>query len=222
MYLQRQDLLTVLSELQDNRNGENDFQIVSRSLEVAIDNVEGLQHCLAGFDNGILSPEEAEICGILCYLYDRFFEHLSHFADLLYNTDERYQSRPGRPRVHININQVNGLKDLGFSWLKIADMIGVSERTLQRRRKESNEFLPSRSEISAENLRLIVREIIESSPNSGERMIIGALRSRSIHVARWKVREAVQDVDPIGKLLRSQTRRICRREYRVPCPNALW
>ena len=47
--------------------------------------------------------------------------------------------------------------------------------------------------------------------------IIGALRSRSIHVQRRSVREAINAVDPVSRALR-RTVTIIRRKYNVASP----
>jgi hypothetical protein len=58
-------------------------------------------------------------------------------------------------------------------------------------------------------------------PEIGERMMLGALRSRGIVVPRHRVRQILHRVDPISIALRwhSKTK---RRPYSVPGPNSLW
>ena len=93
----------------------------------------------------------------------------------------------GRKKLSIDITQVNGLKELDFTWEKISQMLGINERTLRRRRKQiSDVFVKSRTEISDIHLQEQVRDVIEQSPNSGERMIIGALRARGTRAQRWR------------------------------------
>lgn len=49
----------------------------------------------------------------------------------------------------------------------------------------------------------------------------GSLRSRGLHIQRWKVRQILQEIDPIGRrLCRSQG--IRRRIYHVSGPHKLW
>ena len=102
--------------------------------------------------------------------------------------------------MKIGVNEVNHMKKMGFSWTRISEMIGVSERTARRRGHESNLYLDSKTKNSPQNLKQVMREIIEASPNSGERMILGALRARPIYVARWRVGQAIADVDPLASL----------------------
>ena len=66
-----------------------------------------------------------------------------------------------------------------------------------------------------------VRNILIILPETGEAIIIGALRSRSIHVQRRRVREAINAVDPVNRALR-RTVTIIRRKYNVASPNTLW
>ena len=44
----------------------------------------------------------------------------------------------GRPVVVIEREQIEFLRELHFSWVKIASLLGVSESTLRRRRRELN------------------------------------------------------------------------------------
>ena len=48
-----------------------------------------------------------------------------------------------------------------------------------------------------------------------------SLRSRAIHVKMWRVRSAIQIVDPISRALR-HTFAVVRRIYNVCCSNALF
>ena len=58
-------------------------------------------------------------------------------------------------------------------------------------------------------------------PRCGERYTQGALRRRGIWVQRWRVRDALINLDPIGRACR-RAQQIPRRPYRVPHPNFLW
>ena len=58
-------------------------------------------------------------------------------------------------------------------------------------------------------------------PDAGE-TIIGAIRSRGIIVQRWRIRQAIQTVDPISRALRRTFAVVVRRVYNVGCPNELW
>ena len=75
--------------------------------------------------------------------------------------------------------------------------------------------------ISNEDLCSEVRNILIILPEAGETVIIGALRSRSIHVQRRRVREAINAVDLVNRAVR-RTVTIVRRKYDVASLNALW
>lgn len=77
------------------------------------------------------------------------------------------------------------------------------------------------SDLSDEALECVILDIKESMPEIGERMTMGALRSRGIIVPRHRVRQILHKVDPISTALRwnSKTK---RKPYSVPGPNSLW
>ena len=57
------------------------------------------------------------------------------------------RSRPfGRPKLGISQDQVNSLISFGFTWKKVASLLGVSERTL-RYRKQEHDFVKKYSDI---------------------------------------------------------------------------
>ena len=76
---------------------------------------------------------------------------------------------------------------------------------------------PSWTQISDD----LVQEIEELTPNIGQARLLGALRSRGLNIQRWRVRNCLRTLDPIGTALRWRSA-IYRRKYSVPTPNALW
>ena len=134
----------------------------------------------------------------------------------------------GRPRKVISREDIEREFEV-FQNLKIvARQLGASSKTLQRRRLEfgmniSKTLGPrlTYTNISNEDLCSEVRNILIILLQVGETIIIGALRSRSIHVQRKRVREAINAVDPVSRTLRG-TVTIVRRKYNVASPNALW
>ena len=131
---------------------------------------------------------------------------------------------PGRPRYVIEEEKIRFLRELHFPWKKIADLLGVSESTLRRRRMmygiTGDEDL-SWTQISDTDLEKIVQEIQTLTPNIGQARLLGALRSRGLNIQRWRVRNCLRTLDPIGTALRWRPA-IYRRKYSVPTPNALW
>jgi len=160
-------------------------------------------------------------------LISRFEERFNNFTE-----DEVHYCCPkeqlhikgqGRPKLKIPKEQLEGLRALGFSWVAISKMLGVSEKTV-RRRKEAYNMSSSMelfSKISDDEIDEFMKFILQISPNSGERMIMGWFRGRGINVQRWRIRESIARVDPISRDLRRRT--VTRRRiYSVPTPNSLW
>ena len=131
----------------------------------------------------------------------------------------------GRPRYEITQEQIHSLREaLGFRWVDIARMLGMSTRTLSRRRQEFGMPLGHHNNFSSlpdEELDNYIRNILLITPQSGVGLVQGALRSRGLRVQRRRVIEALQRLDPVTSVLR-QSRRIIRRTYQVPGPNSLW
>ena len=131
----------------------------------------------------------------------------------------------GRPRYEITQTQIELLHDeLSFRWVDIARMLGVSSQTLTRRRQDL--LMPighqqNFSNLSDAELDRVISEILALTPQSGLRLVLGALRSRGYRIQRRQVAEALQRLDPVTSALR-QSRGIIRRTYCVPGPNSLW
>jgi hypothetical protein len=97
---------------------------------------------------------------------------------------------------------------LHFPWQKIADMLGVSERTIRRRRQELGVMIGHENAYSAipdDELDVFVRRILNLSPESGERMVIGSLRAQGMKVQRDRIRRSIGRVDPISREMRRRT-----------------
>ena len=138
--------------------------------------------------------------------------------------DREQSDSPGRPRFAIHREQLDALyRDCGFRWTDIARIMGVSDRTLRRRRHEFGMRVTGRefSNVSDTELDNIVRQVREVTPSAGLRMVQGSLRQRGLAVQRIRVLHSLRRVDPVTTTLRD-ARRIIRRSYSVPCPNALW
>ena len=140
-----------------------------------------------------------------------------------YTYETVQNGRQGRPVYKITEFQIWRLRSVGFTWRKIASFLSVSERTLRRWHQEmgwpmrEQEF----SQISDDTLDIAVRNTLSLSPNSGERMVLGALRGRGLLVQRNRVRKSIFRVDPVSRALR-RFRTVQRRVYNVTKTNALW
>lgn len=130
----------------------------------------------------------------------------------------------GRPKFLITKEQIDGLRSLHFSWKKIAEMLGVSERTVRRRKQEFDMAIGrsvTYSEIDDDELDIFVQYILHYSPELGERMLIGALNGFGVKVQRERLHNSIERVDPVSREMRRRTA-IHRRLYNVKTPNALW
>ena len=128
----------------------------------------------------------------------------------------------GRPRLIISRTQIRMLRDEGFRWADVARILGVSPITLRRRRAELEMPVGDNFDDIPDNvLDNLVSEILHVTPQAGRHLVQGALRSRGLRIQRERIREAIIRVDPITTTLRN-ARRVVRRRYSVPCPNALW
>lgn len=130
---------------------------------------------------------------------------------------------PGRPKFCAAREQIEALKSEGFSWSEIARTFGISERTLRRRRHEMGMNVEGREycHLSDYDLDNSVRNIVATTPGAGIRLVQGGLRERGIIIQRHRVIDSLHRVDPVSSTLRN-AKRIVRRTYNVPCPNALW
>ena len=126
-------------------------------------------------------------------------------------------SARGRPQVFVDREKLQFLRALHFTWEDVSAILGVSQKTLQRRAKDWN--IQTYSIISDNELDNVVRHCVRSFPRIGEAMLRGHLLSSNVHVQRWRIREAVQRVSDLPN---SPHPPIRRRTYSVPGPNYLW
>ena len=107
--------------------------------------------------------------------------------------------KQGRLRYEIHREELEGLRELGFIWKKIVEILCVSERTLRTKRHEL-EITDKYTEIRDNELDTFIQEIVEESPNMGEKMLQGALQSHGIQI-QWKyLHSYIERVNPVGKV----------------------
>ena len=105
-------------------------------------------------------------------------------------------------------------------WAQIAKCLNISERTLYRR-VEGFGINEQFSNITNVELDELLRNVMALTLRAGESYIRGSLRSRGIHIQRWRVRERLNILDPVGRAA-GRSRAIQRRVYNVLTPNCLW
>ena len=126
----------------------------------------------------------------------------------------------GRPRININFDFVDLLKEAGFTFQEIAHALQVSRTTLWRRISENN-MLSNFTDISDYQLDELVQELQLRFPNSGQVILMGHLRSRGVIVPRHRLRDSIVRIDPLSSQLRWRDA-LQRRTYSVPHANSLW
>ncbi len=166
---------------------------------------------------------------MLVHSYRKRFQEILELSPLRetggtqFHLDTDSQGSVGRPKVNLSKEQVSALIALGFKFTEISSMLGVHPKTLRRLRREWD--LPVGAsvftEITDEQLDEVVSEILHELPNTGERLMMGALMSRGLNVQRERMLCSLQRLDPVGRALRRRLR-IRRRVYNVPCANFLW
>lgn len=129
-------------------------------------------------------------------------------------------SSGGRRRYIVTADQIEELRSTGMNWKAIASCLGVSAKTLYRRRIDYG-IANTYCDITEQELERYIRDILRLTPFSGETYVRGALRGRGIHIQRWRVREALETIDPINRAIRRRYA-IQRRVYNVRKPNHLW
>lgn len=110
------------------------------------------------------------------------------------------------------------LRRNGFSWSRISALLHISRTTLYKLKLELN---INEVEVELHILHSFIMDILRETPNAGEVYILGSLRARGLRVPRWKVREQLQMIDPVGRAMR-RGRTIQRRVYCVRGANHLW
>ena len=76
-------------------------------------------------------------------------------------------------------------------------------------------------DIGYEGLYTVITGMLNQTPYAGESYVSGGLRARSIFVQRYRVREILSTIDPVGRALRRRAA-IQRRQYNVRALNHLW
>ena len=145
---------------------------------------------------------------------------LQELVRLMILDKESKISRGGRPRLHIEKEQLDFLMEQGFT---ISDTsacdIRLFTKTIERRMKEYGILSHKFSDIDDAELDDMVRGIITLFPNCGEKTVSGRLRSNRVRIQRGKVRESMRRVDPSG--LATHCRNVLHRHvYEVSSSNA--
>ena len=124
--------------------------------------------------------------------------------------------------MNVSGEQIECLRNIGFTWDATSVMLCISRSTLWSRCHQLGLTCSQRySEISDEELDGIMRDMVAAYPNSGLTLLRGHLKRLGIIVQRERARLSMIRVDPINVCMR-RMRVIQRCSYSIPGPNALW
>ncbi|XP_076864442.1 uncharacterized protein LOC143516617 [Brachyhypopomus gauderio] len=112
---------------------------------------------------------------------------------------------------------------MGLAVPNICKLIGVSQKTIRRRMTEWNlSVRDSYSQVSDEELDILVLAVKKDSPNLGHRMVKGHLKALGYKVQWTRVWDSMHRVDSVGILERlASVGCVVRRTYSVPGPLCL-
>ncbi|XP_014670420.1 PREDICTED: uncharacterized protein LOC106811348 [Priapulus caudatus] len=127
----------------------------------------------------------------------------------------------GAPQYNITKPQLESFLACRFTNRKMAEMLKVSTKTIQRKMRQFGLAVLDKPRVMAqEELDAAVKDAIHDNRQIGANNVHVKLRNKGINVPRDKVRESVRRVDPFGVALRSRPT-LKRREYSVKGPNSL-
>ncbi|KAB0805136.1 hypothetical protein PPYR_02106 [Photinus pyralis] len=138
--------------------------------------------------------------------------------NIAYSSPNQSSGFVGRPSKIITYEQVVHIRKYCNSWKDVAKLLRVSRSTLFRNRKGLN---ISDHMVDDHDLKAVIEGILQETPNAGETYVLGSLKSKNIFVQRWRVREHISTIDPLGRELRRRSA-IKRRVYKVQGANYLW
>ena len=128
----------------------------------------------------------------------------------------------GRPRFDIPEQQLRFLVQSGFTGTQMAEIIGVSLRTVRRRMTDYGLNISEQyADVTDHELEQLVMGIKMEFPTCGQKQMMGHLRARGYRVQQVRLREIMRRVDPEGSIMRRLTV-LNRRRYSVPAPGSLW
>lgn len=178
-----------------------------------------MQETLDGPNNG---SEQACFCLKQALEILQEIEQLQSVDSIQSTPQLLYTSLAGRPSFEIPREQITVLIESQFTVPQIADLIGVSVRTVYRRMSRYGLSVSSTySELTDEELDAITSDIHKEFPTCGSKQMSGHLLSRGIRVQQNRIRESIHRIDPEGSVAR-RLQTISRRTYRVPAPRSLF
>lgn len=204
-----------------------DMELAESQVEV-IDQTIGLIRSLReGFDLNSVDKDNLDILfaaftDVLVILRRHTITPSTLAVDSITLEMERRGNR-GRPCIKIPAEMLEELRGIGFTWTKIAQMLGVSRWTVHRRVVEYGlDNMRGFDGLTDEALDEIIRTYINSHGGAtGYNLISGYIKSLGLRIQRRRIRERLAKLDPENTALRWGVV-VSRRKYFVPWPNSLW
>ena len=129
--------------------------------------------------------------------FDRLIEITSQIKRLLETTTSQGDRHPltstcqnlgrGRPRIEISEEQLIFLREFNLSWTEIERIMGISHRTLIRRRHELG-LVDNERYLNDDELASVMQDIMNENPNIGQRRMLGAIRARGYRVQQRRIK----------------------------------
>ncbi|XP_072558004.1 uncharacterized protein [Paramormyrops kingsleyae] len=133
------------------------------------------------------------------------------------------RGRCGRPRYLISSEQLRFLLTFSFTTREIADILGVSKRTVKRRLRQFNLSLQSHyTNLTDSDLDERVQEVVNGNDELGVESVRARLIGIGVVVQRQRVWQSLNRIDPGAAAHRAMSHRLHRRTYSVAGPNSLW
>ena len=146
----------------------------------------------------------------------------SQLAESVASPPSQVTGHAGRPFFIIPREQLCHLIEARFTVPQIANLIGVSVRTIHRRMSEyALSIQATYSDLTDCELDEIVSDIHQEFPMCGYRQMSGHLQARGIRTQQHRIRESIRRTDPEGTIAR-KLRTINRRRYVVAAPRSLY
>ena len=127
----------------------------------------------------------------------------------------------GRPKLEVDLTEISELISIGFTKTQIAEMLGISRKTLYNKTIGQQSVAPKYTHINDSQLDTEVSSIKESHPNDREILIAGHLLHKGIRVPRAQLRRSIHRVDPEG-VAKRRSSAVKRRLYQVSHANEVW
>ena len=121
----------------------------------------------------------------------------------------------------VDVDDIEFLRSLRFSFTRIAQILGASRSTIYRRMEVEGVSFDRYSDISDHTLDQLKTDIKQRHPDNGERLIIGHLGSDNIILPRTRIRASIHGVDPEGTAIR-RSLAVRRRVYHAKGLNYVW